>query len=214
MLTRRQKLVFAATTASGAIVPLSLWVRRQGLRAVVDDLTELTPAPVALVLGCYARPDGTPCSHLQERLEAATRVYQRGLVEQLLISGNASAVADEVAAMQRWLLAHGVPPEHILMDPTGVRTFASMRNAARIHGVQRMVVCTHRYHLPRSLYLAQRFGIHAQGYAADKARLKAPIRTLGREFGARAMAAVDSWAATRRPQDRRADRRPAGDGES
>ncbi len=191
MLNRRQRWVFAGATVTGAVVPLSLWVLGRGSRDVRRRVDEVSPAPAAVVLGCFAHPDGRPCLHLEDRLQAAVDLYRAGRVQRILASGDAGAAVDEVAAMARWLEQHGVPTAAILTDGDGIRTLASMRNAARVFGLHQVVVCTHRYHLPRSLYLAKAFGLEAQGMAADRAPLEAPVRTRVREFGARAMALLD-----------------------
>lgn len=188
MLTRRQQLLFAGVTVTGAVLPLSLWVRLRGGARIRGRLEDLEPAPVAVVLGCLAHSDGTPSSHLEDRLAAALRLYHAGKVAKVVASGH----ADEVAAMVRWLRARDVVERDLLTDASGARTLATVRNLVAVFGIERAVLCTHRYHLPRTLYLAEACGLQVEGYVADRAPIDKRVQTYVREFAARAMAALDA----------------------
>jgi vancomycin permeability regulator SanA len=72
--------------------------------------------------------------------------------------------------MAAWLEARGVAPADVIVDRGGYRTAASMADAARL-GVKELLVVSQRYHLPRSLYLAEHAGMAALGVPApDYAR--------------------------------------------
>ena len=56
---------------------------------------------VALVLGAQVNPDGTPSAFLAARLDLAKRLYDAGLVEMIIVSGDHLAPEyDEPAAMR------------------------------------------------------------------------------------------------------------------
>ena len=87
----------------------------------------------------------------------------------ILVSGDhGTAAYDEVNAMHRWLVGHGVPSEDIFLDHAGLRTWDTMVRAARVFGIDGAVVCTQRFHLPRALYLARAAGLDAVGLVADR----------------------------------------------
>ena len=124
----------------------------------------LAPARAALVLGARVWADGRPSRFLRQRVEVGALLFQRGLVEAVILSGasvNREGL-DETAAMLRTALDLGVPREVIELDPAGVDTGASARNAAAA-GWGSVIVCSQEFHLPRAVALARLAGLEAQG---------------------------------------------------
>jgi len=70
----------------------------------------------------------------------------------------------EAGVMSALLEAKGVAPECILQDPISTDTISSVVECARIikaqPGVQSVVVCSDRYHIPRCRWLFQLLGVH------------------------------------------------------
>ena len=67
--------------------------------------SDVPAAPVALVLGAQVNPDGTPSAFLAARLDLAKRLYDAGLVEMIIVSGDHLAPEfDEPAAMRDYLI--------------------------------------------------------------------------------------------------------------
>jgi vancomycin permeability regulator SanA len=152
----------ALTIAGLAIVAIANWRVLDTFGAPVSSAPETYDA--AIVPGCHV--DGLrPAPMLAARLEAALDLYRSGRVGRVLVTGNAGA--GETAAMRHWLVAHGVPARDILVDGRGLRTLASMKNAAETFGVRRAVICTQKLHMARSLYLAREAGIEATGSQAE-----------------------------------------------
>jgi vancomycin permeability regulator SanA len=136
-----------------------------------DAVDSVPPAPVALVLGSKVNPDGAPSAFLARRLDLAVALYHRGTVRAILVSGdNGSRRYDEVTAMMRYLQAHDVPASRIVGDYAGFDTWDSCTRAHRIFGVDRAVVVTQRFHLPRAVRLCRRAGITAFGLGDDSGR--------------------------------------------
>lgn len=141
------------------------------------------PARAALVLGARVWEDGRPSLVLRQRVEAGVSLYQRGLVEHIVMSGaglNREGL-DETAAMRRAALELGVPEEAIRLDPDGVDTAASARNAADLGSV---IVCSHEFHLPRAVMLARLAGLDAQGAFPPLIAKPATFIGYGRELPA------------------------------
>lgn len=134
-------------------------------------LPESVPeAPVALVLGAGLNRDGTPGVVLRDRVETATVLYFSGKVDKLLMSGdNTSQFYNEPGAMQAYALSLGVPEEDIVLDYAGRRTYDSCYRARAIFGVEKLIVVTQAFHLPRALFLCNAFEIEASGVSADDA---------------------------------------------
>jgi vancomycin permeability regulator SanA len=148
------------------LLPRAVVVRQSAGRI---HTPEAAPArPVAIVFGAGLRRDGSPSTVLADRVRTAAGLYLRGRVESLLLSGSAlSAMRDEPAAMRDLALALGVPEQAIRLDREGDRTFASCQRAADVFGVERALLVTQRFHLPRALAICQGLGIQAEGVAAD-----------------------------------------------
>lgn len=125
-------------------------------------------ADCILVLGCGVFADGTPGRMLTNRLDTAIDLYQRGVAHKLLMSGDhGHADYDEVNAMKRYAVEHGVPADDVFMDHAGFSTYESMKRASDIFGCRSIVIVTQRYHLYRSIWNAQALGMQAQGVAAE-----------------------------------------------
>jgi SanA protein len=156
---------------------------------------------VAIVLGARVYADGSPSPILEDRLATARDLYLRGQVRKVIVSGDHSlGDYDEVNAMHAWLVARGVPSRDVFLDHAGLRTWDTMARAARVFGVRDAVVCTQRFHLARSVFLAERTGIDAVGAVADRRRYRSARFDRVREFFARNRAVLDGYLPGSRPR--------------
>lgn len=127
-------------------------------------------AQVALVLGAGLNRDGSPGIVLRDRVRRASELYFDGKVEKILMSGdNSSVFYNEPGAMKNFALSLGVPEQDIVLDYAGRRTYDSCYRAKAIFGVERALVVTQAYHLPRALFLCNAVGLSATGVRADDA---------------------------------------------
>lgn len=127
-------------------------------------------APVALVLGAGLNRDGTPGVVLRDRVDTAAELYFSGKVDKLLMSGdNTTPFYNEPGAMQSYALSLGIPADNIVLDYAGRRTYDSCYRAQKIFGIERLVVVTQAFHLPRALFLCNALGIDVVGVTADEA---------------------------------------------
>lgn len=162
--------MLAALLTCGAVglVGINLAVARDG-RSRVRELSTLKHATAALVLGAYVYPDGTPSHALEDRLLTGLELYRRGLVDKLLLSGDHGRKDyDEVNAMRVYCENRGVPKHDLFLDHAGFDTYDSLYRARDVFEVERLVVVTQRFHLPRALYIARQLGLEAEGVAADR----------------------------------------------
>ena len=122
-----------------------------------------------LVLGAGLSPDGTPSPMLEDRLELAIYLYWLGYSSKILLSGdNGTEYYDEVTAMRNYVLGQGIPEAAVVCDYAGFSTYDSMYRAQGIFGVQRAIVVTQGYHLPRALFIGKALDIDVYGAAADQ----------------------------------------------
>ena len=157
------------TTVLGA----SVGIVRGAAAGHLYPLDQVPYAPVALVLGAQVYPSGRPSRFLRARLDLALLLLQRGTVERLLLSGDAQAPEyDEPAAMRDHLIDAGAPADRLVLDPGGLDTYDSCVRARDVFGVQRVVVVTQTYHLPRAVATARLVGLDAVGVGDRTVRLR------------------------------------------
>jgi SanA protein len=185
-----RRIALAALGLGLALLVLpSLYVELRYRRDIVP-LSSAPDAPVAVVFGAGLAPGGEPSPLLAERLETALGLWRAGKVERLLLTGNAGAHHDELRAMRRYLVAAGVPERALSTDLEGTSTFDSCWRARSVFGVERALLVTQRFHLPRALFLATHAGIRATGVVAgDRPRWSALY--VWRELLARPLAVLD-----------------------
>ena len=158
-------LWLAAGAALLAVVALGPWTWvTLSSRGHVRHLADAPGAPVALVLGAGLNPDGSPSAFLAGRLEVAKALYDSGRARVILVSGdNRVANHDEPTAMRDWLVAEGVPADAVVRDFAGRDTYDSCTRAKRIFGVERVLVVSQGYHLPRAVTTCRAVGLDAEG---------------------------------------------------
>ena len=159
-------LVSAGFLVGAAVLGSVGWVRAtaSGHTYADRDLALVPATPVALVLGAQVYPSGTPSPFLAGRLDLAKRLFDAGLVEVLLVSGdNGAREYNEPDAMRRYLVEAGVPADKVVADYAGFDTYDSCSRAQRIFGVDRLTVVTQDYHLPRAVATCRALGLDAVG---------------------------------------------------
>lgn len=139
-----------------------------------------------LVLGAGVMSDGTPSNMLEDRLLGAIAMYEKGFSDFIFLSGdNSGEDYDEVSAMERYCIKAGIPKEAIIRDDIGFSTSESIYNAVVTHGFKQIIVVTQRYHLYRAIYMAEKMGISADGFASDYRVYSAQAKRDIREYFAR-----------------------------
>jgi vancomycin permeability regulator SanA len=152
----------------------------------INDVTDLSDIDCIMVLGASVKNGDTPSAMLSDRLDRGVAVYNLGVSDKLLMSGDRTdQYYDEVRVMTAYAEDAGVPSENIIQDPEGYSTYESMYRAAKVYGVKRMVIVTQRYHLYRALYIARQLGIEAYGVAAEDIRYSGQTKRDVREVLAR-----------------------------
>ncbi len=132
-----------------------------------DQAEKLGDIDCIIILGAGVRPDGTPSDMLSDRLAVGIGLFERGVSDIILMSGDHEGKDyDEVGAMLSYALNNGVPSETVFCDHAGVCTYDSIYRAKEIFGARRVVIVTQEYHLYRALYIAESIGLEAYGVSA------------------------------------------------
>ncbi len=134
----------------------------------VSSVSEAAPERAAIVFGAGLRRDGTPTTILRDRVETAAALYRQGKVEKLLFSGDNSFLDyNEPGGMKEYALQLGVPEEDIVLDFAGRRTYDTCYRAKEIFGLQKALLVTQPYHLPRAVFTCNMLGLESSGVYAD-----------------------------------------------
>ena len=121
-----------------------------------------------IVLGAQIKPDGTPSVQLGWRLDAAAEAYRQKPVPVVVCGARGKdEPMTEAEGMKKYLTDKGIPEKDVLEDPASFNTRQNLKNAAAlladISSVQRVLIVTSDYHVPRSLALAKDLGFNAYG---------------------------------------------------
>ncbi len=174
----RRKLRSAVLAAVGIIAAAGCFtlyanivVERCGER-VSTDVDKIEAREVGLLLGTKPHGKYGPNLYFRYRIEAAAELYHAGKIRRIIVSGdNSRKDYNEPEAMRRALEARGVKPEDIYEDYAGFRTLDSVIRADKVFGQKRFTVISQMFHCKRALYLAERNGIDAIGFAAQDVRI-------------------------------------------
>lgn len=145
---------------------------RPALRSrVVVSLEELPDRARIVVLGCQVtNREGRPNRLFTARVAAGAAAYHalaaRGDAARASVLASGFGRLGETDALREQLRAAGVPDEAIDLDPEGERTIRTMAFLAREAGDRPIVLVSQAFHLPRSLWLAERHAIEALGLTA------------------------------------------------
>ncbi len=122
---------------------------------------------IAIVYGARVYPSGRLSAMLRDRVQTAVNLYHAGEIDTIVMSGDGrDARYNEPGFMANYAIDRGVPPEAIMIDNLGLRTYDSCYNA-EVMGVNNAVLITQEFHLPRAIVTCQSLGVSAVGVIAD-----------------------------------------------
>ena len=147
-----------------------------------------------IVLGAQVKPDGKLSLQLEWRLDEAAKAWEKKNC--LIVTCGAQGSNEpqpEAYAMRDYLMEKKIPEEMILTDAESYNTRQNIFNAAKLlagRDVERVVVVTSDYHLPRALALAEDAGFEASGIGAPT---KLGVRYWVKNHGREALAWIKYW---------------------
>lgn len=162
-------ILILAIAAILAVIAINLYMYSSVKdRIYHSDELKLNEFDCILVLGAGVRDDGSPSHMLEDRLIVGKELYDSGVSEYLLLTGDHGREGyDEVNCMKNYMLENGVPREPIFLDHAGFSTYESLYRAKEIFGAEKVVIVTQGYHLYRALFIADSLGLDAVGATAD-----------------------------------------------
>ena len=132
-----------------------------------NDALNINPDCI-IVLGAGVRSDGSPSPMLQDRLNTGIELYENGVSDKILMSGDHTKKGyDEVNIMKDYAINKGIPSENVFMDHAGISTYDSIYRAKEIFLAEKILIVTQEYHLYRALHIAEKLGVEAYGVSAD-----------------------------------------------
>ena len=138
------------------------------LKYTADTVPEGSPR-TALVFGAGVYLNGQPSAVLADRVNTAIELYQRGLIDEMIMSGdNSDSSRNEVDHMAEMAIEAGIPEEAILRDNAGVHTAESCWNAKNVFGKDEVIFISQDFHAVRILMTAKSYGLTGISVKADR----------------------------------------------
>ncbi|MGB0385967.1 MAG: SanA/YdcF family protein [Ardenticatenaceae bacterium] len=194
-MNRRHKR-YLRTLAILAILMVFPFLWKYGVESYYNgsiyNSTETPSEKVAVVFGAAVYGNGRLSAVLRDRMETAIGLYNAGVVQKLLVSGdNRFDHYDEPGAMMAYAIQRGVPEEDIHPDYAGRRTYDTCYRARHVFGVDSAVLVTQNFHLPRALFICNSLGVKSVGTSADLRPYRGTRWYKVRETGATLLALWD-----------------------
>ncbi len=161
-------------TALVMIVLVAVWVINAFVVVVTKQqiLPSLDDAPgvdAVIVPGASVYRSGKLSPVLQRRMEAGLQFLALDENALLVLSGYAIPQGyNETAAMLEFARKNLVEEKRIRTDEGGRSTYVTLLNCKRRLGLQRVLIVSQDYHLPRALYIARGLGMEAYGFSVEQ----------------------------------------------
>jgi uncharacterized SAM-binding protein YcdF (DUF218 family) len=113
---------------------------------------------------------------LSNRVDKAMEIYEKCAVKPIIIPSGGQGGDEklsEAEAMRRYLVEHGIPDEHIILEDRSATTAENLAFSKAIidgrRGQKRTALVSSSYHVYRCLRLAKEVGLRCTGIGADVA---------------------------------------------
>ncbi len=143
------------------------WSTHKQLYTLVDSIPK---TKVGIVLGTSRKlANGTKNLYFTYRIAAAKKLFEAGKVNYFILSGdNRVDNYNEPKDMQQALIEEGIPDSCLVLDYAGLRTFDSMVRCKEIFGQDSIIVISQEFHNARAVFIANKIGLKAYGFNAQK----------------------------------------------
>ena len=151
------------------MISINFYVKKSTKKLIKSEkeCEELADVDCIIVLGA-AVWGNKPSPMLEDRLLEGIKLYQNNVSSKIIMSGDhGQEEYDEVNIMKNYAIQKGVPSEDIFMDHAGFSTYESIYRARDIFQAKKIVIVTQKYHLYRTLYIANKLGLEAYGVGSD-----------------------------------------------
>lgn len=186
------------------VVFSNLWIviRTSDRVLNITDLNQYQDYKVALVFGTSRyRVGGGDNPFFKNRITAASQLFEKGIVEHFILSGdNNTKYYNEPAEMKQALIEAGVPSDRITLDYAGFRTLDTVVRGKEVFDQKKMIFVTQEFHGYRALYIGAYYDMDVVCYPADYPDDDAFYKVLIREIFARPKALLDLYVLKKTPK--------------
>ena len=151
------------------ILIINFFVKQSTKKQIIknSEIKKLEDIDCIIVLGAGIW-ENKPSPMLEDRLLEAISLYKNNVSDKIIMSGDhGKEDYDEVNVMKNFAIEKGIPSENIFMDHAGFSSYESIYRAKEIFKAKKIVIVTQKYHLYRSLYIANKLGLEAYGVGSD-----------------------------------------------
>lgn len=156
-------------------------------KVYVEQIDTLVARDIAIVPGSGNIIDA-PSAQCKDRLDAAILLYNKGLVKQVFVSGD----AEETYTMVLYLQKHGIPISDLVRDDYGLDTRHTIERAAEKYGNASIYFCTQELHANRSSYLMAQTELDGQILCVDTMFYNNATKSEIREYLAASKATLET----------------------
>ena len=151
-----------------AVVIAVICIHYESRKFSVDTVPADAPR-TALVFGAGIYYNGQPSAVLVDRVRTAVELYERGLIDEMIMSGdNSDASRNEVDHMVRLAVEAGVPESAVIRDDHGIHTAESIYNAKNVFGKDEVIFVSQDFHNVRILMTGEKYGLDGIAVSADR----------------------------------------------
>ncbi|MCF6311842.1 MAG: YdcF family protein [Verrucomicrobiales bacterium] len=190
------KLTALALLLVGAFVIFcNAWVILSTRGRVFDSIDKVEKNTFGLVLGTAKNvAPNSPNSYFEHRMAAAAKLYHKGKVRHLLVSGDGGGkYYNEPRDMTAKLVSLKVPVSALTSDDSGLRTLDSIIRAKKIYQLQKVTIISDGFHVNRALFIARKAGLDAIAFSSQPVGLRHSFKTRAREYLARVLVVLDLY---------------------
>ncbi len=168
-------------------------IKSNGSSKVYSNVNDIPSNKVGLILGTAKYlTNGNVNLYYKYRLSAAIKLYQKGKIKFIIVSGdNSTKSYDEPTEFKKDLIKAGVPGANIYLDYAGFRTLDSVVRVKEIFGQENITIISQQFHNERAIYLAEHFNVKAIGFNAKSVSKRYGFKVQLREYLARVKVFVD-----------------------
>lgn len=153
----------------------------------IEQMDDLSAKDVAIVPGT-AVYQGSLTAKARDRLLAAIQLYEKGLVKQIVVSGDDT----EATAMAGYLMLKEIPAEDIYTDEHGIDTYETIARTKEKLGEKSYYFCTQELYGNRAQYLMQTMNMQGTVIYVDSMYYNGAGRNAIREYFAATKAVAES----------------------
>lgn len=161
-------LAYVTPCILSVILMINIWVLSSADDYIFVDTERMEEPEAIIVLGASVKGETELSLTLKDRLDTGIKLYKDKVAPKILMTGDhGSEYYNEVQAMKDYAVEQGIPEIDIFMDHAGFDTYDSMYRARDVFEVERAVIVSQEFHVPRAVYIARDLGINAYGYESE-----------------------------------------------